>query len=173
MGHSRYGKAALVAMAYDTRFAAAFISSSGEGGAKLWRRNFGEQAGNIAGSGEYHWVAGNFLRYAGPLTVDDLPVDAHQLIALCAPRAVFISSGADGDQWTDPRGMFLAARAASPVFELLGAGGLGADEYPAVGTALTVGAIAWRQHEAGHTPGPNWPYFLEVAARAFAAVSAP
>jgi len=172
MGHSRYGKAALVAMAYDSRFAAAFVSSSGEGGAKLWRRHFGEQIGNIAGSGEYHWVAGNFLRYAGPLTVDDLPVDAHQLIALCAPRAVFVSSGDDGDQWTDPRGMFLAARAASPVFELLGAGGLGADEYPSVGTALTDGAIAWRQHSGGHTPGPNWPYFLDFAARAFASHAA-
>ncbi|MEJ2435643.1 MAG: hypothetical protein P8Y53_21790, partial [Pseudolabrys sp.] len=122
-GHSRFGKAALLAMAYDTRFAAAFVSSSGAGGAKLWRRNFGEQIGNVAGTGEYHWVAGNFLRYAGPLSAPDLPVDAHALIALCAPRPVFISSGAEGEQWVDPKGMFLAAVHAGPVYELLGARG--------------------------------------------------
>jgi len=168
-GHSRYGKAALVAMAYDPRFAAAFVSSSGEGGAKLWRRNFGEQAGNIAGSGEYHWVAGNFLKYAGPQTVADLPVDAHELIALCAPRPVFIGSGSEGDQWVDPKGMFLAAAAAGPVYELLGARGLGTDRMPPIGTALVAGDLAWRQHELGHTPGPNWPFFLDFAARHFSA----
>ncbi|HTS09894.1 MAG TPA: acetylxylan esterase, partial [Candidatus Eisenbacteria bacterium] len=74
-GHSRYGKAALVAMAFDPRFAIGYISSSGESGAKLYRRNFGEQIGNIAGTGEYHWMAGNFLKYDGPLTENDLPVD--------------------------------------------------------------------------------------------------
>jgi len=158
-----------VAMAYDSRFAAAFVSSSGEGGAKLWRRNFGEQAGNIAGSGEYHWVAGNFLKYAGPQTVADLPVDAHELIALCAPRPVFIGSGSEGDQWVDPKGMFLAAAAAGPVYELLGARGLGTDRMPPIGTALVAGDLAWRQHELGHTPGPNWPFFLDFAARHFSA----
>ena len=85
-GLSRYGKAALVAMAYDERFAIGFIGSSGEGGAKLHRRNFGELVENLTGSGEYHWMAGNFLKYGGPLTPGDLPVDAHELIALCAPR---------------------------------------------------------------------------------------
>lgn len=93
-GHSRYGKVALVAMAYDQRFAIGYISSSGEGGAKLFRHNFGEQIGNVAGTGEYHWMAGNFLKYAGPLTDNDLPVDAHELIALCAPRPVFVGAGA-------------------------------------------------------------------------------
>jgi len=166
-GHSRYGKAALVAMAYDSRIAAAFISSSGEGGAKLWRRNFGEQIGNIAGSGEYHWVAGNFLKYAGPLTANDLPVDAHELIALSAPRPVFISSGNDGDQWVDPKGMFLAAAGAGPVYELLGKRGLNTIEYPPIGTALMDGDVSYRQHDLGHTPGPNWPYFLDFAARYF------
>ena len=83
-GLSRYGKAALVTMAYDPRFAIAFVGSSGAGGAKLWRRSFGETEGNIASSGEYHWMAGNFLKYAGPLTPNDLPVDSHELIALCA-----------------------------------------------------------------------------------------
>lgn len=166
-GHSRYGKAMLVAMAFDRRIAVAFISSSGEGGAKLWRRHYGEQIGNIAGTGEYHWVAGNFLKYAGPLGADDLPVDAHQLIALCAPRPVFISSGTDGDEWTDPKGMFLAAAHASPVYELLGAKGLGTMDYPAVGTGLMDGELAWRQHPLGHTPAPNWPVFLDFAARYF------
>ena len=166
-GHSRFGKAALLAMAFDTRFAVAYISSSGEGGAKLWRRNFGEQVGNVAGSGEYHWVAGNFLRYAGPLTVDDLPVDGHALIALCAPRPVFIGAGSDGDKWVDPKGMFLAAALASPVYELLGADPLESTSFPGPGPALIRGDVAFRQHEGGHTPHPNWPYFMDFAARYF------
>src|SRR5213079_753464 len=108
-GLSRYGKAALVTMDYDQRFAIGFIGSSGEGGAKLHRRNFGELVENLAGTGEYHWMAGNSLKYAGPLTPNDLPVDSHELIALCAPRPVFISSGAvQGDGWVDAKGMFLA-----------------------------------------------------------------
>ena len=69
-GHSRYGKATIVAMAYDPRFAIAFVSSSGEGGAKLHRRNWGELVENVAAANEYHWMAGNFLKYAGPLTVE-------------------------------------------------------------------------------------------------------
>jgi hypothetical protein len=92
-GLSRYGKAALVTMAYDPRFAIGFIGSSGQGGAKLHRRNFGELVENVASSGEYHWMAGNYIKYAGPLTANDLPVDSHELIALCAPRPVFISAG--------------------------------------------------------------------------------
>jgi hypothetical protein len=84
-GHSRFGKAALVTLAFDERFATAFISSSGEGGAKLHRRNAGEIVENVASSGEYHWMAGNFIKYAGPLNWNDLPVDSHELIALCAP----------------------------------------------------------------------------------------
>jgi len=80
-GHSRYGKAAVVSMAYDRRFAIAYVSSSGEGGAKLNRRNWGEVVENVAGTGEYHWMAGNFLKYAGPLQWKDLPVDSHELIA--------------------------------------------------------------------------------------------
>ncbi|EDY80489.1 hypothetical protein VDG1235_103 [Verrucomicrobiia bacterium DG1235] len=166
-GHSRFGKTALVTMAYDERFAAGFISSSGEGGAKLWRRSFGEQIGNVAGSGEYHWMAGNFIRYAGPLTVDDLPVDAHELIALCAPRPVFISSGNNGDQWVDPKGMFLAAHHAGPVYRLLGRKPLSGDSFPAVETGLLDGDIAFRQHDGGHTPGPNWEVFLAFLERYF------
>jgi hypothetical protein len=166
-GLSRYGKAALVAMAYDERFAVAFIGSSGAGGAKLHRRDFGERVENLAGSGEYHWMAGNYLRYAGPLTANDLPVDAHELIALCAPRPVFISVGdpkVEGG-WVDARGMFMAAVAAGPVYRLLGRRDLGTSEYPATGTALIEGELAFRQHEGGHTTGPNWPAFLEFAQR--------
>ena len=159
-------KAALVAMADDPRFAIAYISSSGAGGAKLHRRNFGEIVENLAGSGEYHWMAGNYLKYAGPLTWNDLPVDAHELIALVAPRPVFIGAGAtEGDGWVDAKGMFMAAAAAGPVYELLGKRGLGTDVFPPIETALVDGDIAFRQHKEGHTPGPNWPVFLEFAAR--------
>ena len=126
-------------MAYDQRFAIGFIGSSGEGGAKLHRRNFGELVENLAGSGEYHWMAGNFLKYGGPLTPNDLPVDAHELIALCAPRPMFISYGASTGpgaegQWVDQRGSFMAAVAAGPVFRLLGKKDLGTSEFPEVET---------------------------------------
>lgn len=165
-GVSRFGKAALVAMAYDPRFAVGFIASSGAAGAKLHRRNFGEIVENVASVAEYHWMAGNYLKYAGPLTWDDLPVDSHQLIALCAPRPVFISVGSPEveGQWIDARGMFLAAVAAGPVYELLGKRGLGTTEFPPIETALVDGALAFRQHSGGHTAGPNWPTFLEWAA---------
>jgi WD40-like Beta Propeller Repeat len=166
-GLSRYGKATLVAMAYEPRLAIAFVGSSGEGGAKLSRRTFGEQVENIASSSEYHWMAGNFLKYAGPLTRNDLPVDAHELIALCAPRPVFISGGSPGVEggWVDVKGTFLAAVAAGPVYELLGKKDLGATEFPPIETALIDGDIAFRQHRAGHTTGPNWPTFLTFASR--------
>lgn len=166
-GHSRYGKAALVAMAYDKRFAIGYISSSGEAGAKLYRRNWGEQIGNIAGTGEYHWMAGNFIKYDGPLTVADLPVDAHELIALCAPRPVFISAGSKdaGDGWVDAKGMFLAEVAAGPVYKLLGKRDLGTTEFPPMETSLISGDLAFRQHSGGHTPAPNWPTFLNFASR--------
>ena len=109
-GVSRYGKAALVTMAYDTRFAVVLVGSSGEGGAKLHRRNWGEQVENLTGAGEYHWMAGNFIKYGaaeadfGSKNAGDIPVDAHQLIALCAPRPTFISYGVPekGDaRWLD------------------------------------------------------------------------
>ncbi|WP_263356853.1 glucuronyl esterase domain-containing protein [Acidicapsa ligni] len=165
-GHSRYGKAALVTMAYDSRFAIAYISSSGEGGAKLNRRNWGEIVENVAGAGEYHWMAGNFIKYAGPLHWNDLPVDAHELIALCAPRPVFIGGGAvSGDGWTDAKGMFLAAAAAGPVYKMLGKKDLGTNEFPPIETPLIDGEIAFRQHSGGHTPAPNWPTFLTFASR--------
>jgi hypothetical protein len=169
-GLSRYGKAALVAMAYDQRFAIGFIGSSGAGGAKLHRRNWGELVENLAGSGEYHWLAGNFLKYAGPLNAGDLPVDSHELIALCAPRPTFISygamsgPGAEGG-WVDQRGSFMAAVAAGPVFKLLGKRDLGTTDYPPREAGLMDGELAFREHSGGHTTGPNWPTFLTWADR--------
>ena len=173
VGHSRFGKAVLVTMAYDPRFAIAYSSSSGEGGAKLYRHIYGEQMSNLASASLYHWFCGNFLRYGGPLTPADLPVDNHELIALSAPRPVFIGGGSNngdgyaepGDAWADPKGMFLAEVAASPVYKLLGAKGLGTAEFPPVGTAIADGDLAWRQHPYGHTPAPNWLAFLDVASR--------
>jgi hypothetical protein len=174
-GVSRYGKAALVTMAFDTRFAVVLVGSSGEGGAKLHRRNFGEAVENLTGSGEYHWMAGNFLKYGaaeaafGSKNAGDLPVDAHELIALCAPRLTFISYGVPekGDaKWLDQQGSYMAAVAAGPVFRLLGAKDLGtSDDYrsekmPPVNTGMLDGQLAWRQHDGGHTDGPNWRYFI-------------
>ncbi len=164
-GLSRYGKAAIVTMAYDSRFALAFVGSSGAGGTKILRRVFGEQVENLASSGEYHWFAGNFLKYAGPLTANELPVDAHELVALCAPRPVFISCGSPNVEggWVDDKGMFLGGAYASPVYELLGKKGLGTYNLPPIETPLIDGEIAFRQHKGGHTTGPNWPTFLKYA----------
>ncbi len=114
-------------------------------------------------------MAGNFIKYAGPLTENDLPIDAHELIALAAPRPIFISAGTfeKGDGWVDPKGSFLAAVAAGPVYKLLGKNDLGTTEFPPVETALLDGDIAFRQHSGGHTPGPNWPAFITFASRYF------
>jgi len=168
-GVSRYGKAALVTMAYEPRFAIGFIGSSGMGGAALHRRRIGELLENVAGSGEYHWMAGNYIKYAGPLTANDLPVDSHELIALVAPRPLFIGAGnpAQGDAWVDPRGMFMATVAASPVYRLLGKRALDTAQFPPIETPLIDGELAYRQHAGGHTSGPNWPTFLNFAARYF------
>ena len=128
-GHSRYGKAALVALAFDERFAIGYISSSGAAGAKLHRRKFGEVIENVLAANEYHWMAGNYFKYGGDW--DALPVDSHSLIAMIAPRPVFLSAGAtDGDGWVDAKGGFLAATAAYPAYELLGKKGMpqGANE---------------------------------------------
>jgi len=176
-GLSRYGKATLVTMAYDQRFAIALVGSSGKGGAALFRRDFGEQVENLTGTGEYHWMAGNFLKYGGPLTPNDLPVDSHELIALCAPRPVFISYGATAGYpgaegtWVDQHGSFMAAVAAGQVYRLLGKKDLGVSgnyltvPMPPINTALTGGELAWRQHDGGHTDAPNWPVFLKWADR--------
>ena len=170
-GHSRYGKAALLALAYNPRMAIAFPSSSGAAGASLWRRNWGEIVENVAAPSEYHWMCGNFVKYAcDDYTWDDLPVDSHQLIAMCAPRPVFISGGAGSgggmsDQWVDARGMWMAGNMASPVYELLGSKGSGFDEYPGLEVLDSQGNVAFRQHSQGHVQTPNWPYFIEFAGR--------
>jgi hypothetical protein len=197
-GHSRTGKAALVALAYDERFLSGFISSSGQAGAKLHRRKYGELIENIAATNEYHWMAGNYLKYAGRW--DALPVDSHELIAMVAPRPVFLSAGKgpdenpDGsikmmqagdptynasrgpvelqaaninDAWVDAKGTFLAGVGAGPVYRLLGRKDLGTTEFPPRETPLVAGDIGFRQHSAGHTPGPNWPVFLDFVAKYF------
>lgn len=168
-GLSRYGKAALVAMTYDTRIAIGFIGSSGAGGTKILRRNFGEQVENLASSFEYHWFTPNFIKYAGPLTVYDLPVDAHELVALCAPRPVFISAGSLSVEggWVDAKGMFQGGSFAGSVYELLGKKGLGTNVFPPEETLLMKGEIAFRQHSGGHTVVPNWPYFIKFAEKYF------
>jgi hypothetical protein len=177
-GVSRFGKAALVTMAFDPRFYMVLVGSSGEGGAKLHRRNFGEAVENLTGSGEYHWMAGNFLKYGaaessfGSKNAGDLPVDAHMLIALCAPRLTFISYGLPerGDaNWLDQEGSFMATVAAGPVFRLLGARDLGIKQdyrtakMPPVNTGLLEGELAWRQHDGGHEDRSNMKYFIEWA----------
>jgi hypothetical protein len=174
-GVSRFGKAALVTMAFDQRFAMGLIGSSGEGGAKLHRRNFGEAVENLTGSGEYHWMAGNFLKYGaaeasfGSRNAGDLPVDSHELIALCAPRLVFISYGVPerGDaRWLDQQGSYMATVAAGPVYRLLGAKDLGdqsdyrATVMPPVNTGLLDGKLAWRQHDGGHEDRSNMKHFI-------------
>jgi len=176
MGHSRGGKAALVALVDDPRFSIGYISSSGAGGADLYRRNYGETIGNIAGPSEFHWFAGNFMRYAAiGHSANEMPIDSHEFIALVAPRPVFIGGGAfiidpqyvPGDAWQDAQGMFMAAVAASPVWDLLGAKGLGTTKFPTTDTFIESGDIAFRQHPYGHTPAPNWPYFIEFADKEF------
>lgn len=166
-GLSRYGKAAAVAMAFEPRFAVGFIGSSGKGGLAMHRRNFGERVENLTGAYAYHWMAGNYLKYGSIMTPGDLAVDSHQLVALFAPRPVFVSVGSPEveGQWIDQRGNFEAAVEAASVYELLGKRGLGTDEYPGTGPALVSGDLAWRQHEGGHTTLPNWPEFLKWADR--------
>lgn len=181
-GVSRYGKAALVTMAFEPRFAIALVASSGEGGVKPHRRDFGEAVENLASSGAYHWMAGNFLKYAaeestfGAKNAGDIPVDSHQLIALCAPRPTFISYGVPekGDaHWLDQQGSFMATVAAGPVFRLLGAKDLGVTEdyrvakMPPVNTGLLSGQLAWRQHDGGHESRTNMSSFLGWANKLF------
>jgi hypothetical protein len=177
-GVSRYGKAALVTLAFEPRFAMGLIGSSGKGGATLHRRNWGEAVESLTGSGEYHWMAGNYLKYGASdidgrsMNASDLPVDSHELIAMCAPRLTFISYGVPekGDaKWLDHEGSYMATVAAGAVFKLLGARDLGVgNDYesakmPPVNTGLLDGQLAWRQHDGGHTDAPNVKYFIQWA----------
>lgn len=179
-GVSRYGKAALVTLAFEDRFALGLVGSSGKGGATLHRRVFGEGLENLTGAGEYHWMAGNYIKYAaiesknGAGTSDMLPVDSHELIAMCAPRLVFISYGIpeQGDAlWLDQKGSYMATIVAGSVFKLLGGTDLGlSNDYlkevmPPYNTSLLDGDLAWRQHDGGHTDAPNMKYFIEWASK--------
>ncbi|MBE2216328.1 MAG: acetylxylan esterase [Opitutaceae bacterium] len=174
-GVSRYGKAALVTMAFEPRFAFVLVGSSGKGGATPLRRHFGEAVENLTSTYSYHWMAGNFLKYGaedadfGRRDARDLPVDAHQLIALCAPRLTFISYGIPekGDAlWLDAQGSYMATLAAGPVWTLLGARDLGVTEaygtavMPPPETDLLAGALAWRQHVGGHEDRSNMTHFI-------------
>jgi hypothetical protein len=187
-GHSRWGKATLLASVLDTRFAIAYVSSSGQGGAKLHRRKYGETVDNVANT-FYYWMAGNYIKYAGKW--DTMPVDSHELVALMAPRPVFFSGGNDPqknpdgtiatrvndqgqtvvvqafDAWIDPRGTFMAAVAAAPVYELLGKQGLGVKDYPALDTKVIAGDLGFHQHPGGHVSGPAWETFYAFAAKYF------
>jgi hypothetical protein len=179
-GVSRYGKAALVTMAFDERFAMGLIASSGESGTKPHRRTFGETVENQTASGAYHWMAGNFLKYGaaeagfGAKTANDIPIDSGDLIALAAPRWVFVSYGSPegGDPfWVDQHGAFMASVQAGKVWRLLGAKDLGVgDDYqhaqlPPVGQGLLDGELAWREHHGGHTDQPNTKSFIAWADR--------
>ncbi|HEX4286195.1 MAG TPA: acetylxylan esterase [Terracidiphilus sp.] len=176
-GVSRYGKAALITMAFDQRFAMVLVGSSGKGGATLLRRNWGEAVESLAGGG-YYWMAGNFMKYAaadasfGSGNPGQIPVDSNELIALCAPRPTFISYGvpAKGDaRWLDHQGSFMATMDASRVFILLGAKGLdlpgdmNTAKMPPVNEGHLDGQLAWRQHDGGHTDAPNMKWFLQWA----------
>lgn len=179
-GVSRYGKAALVTMAFDQRFAMVLVGSSGKGGATLLRRNFGEAVESLTG-GESYWMAGNFMKYGaseatfGSMNPGELPVDSNELIALCAPRLSFISYGIPekGDaKWLDHQGSFMATVDASRVFKLLGAKGLDVEgdyhtaKMPPVNDGLLDGQLAWRQDDGGHTDAPNMKYFIQWADKA-------
>ena len=165
VGHSRLGKTVLWLGAQDPRVSLVFSSCSGEMGASLARRDYGETVDDMAAN--FPWqFAGNFQKYAGHW--NDLPVDTHMLIALNAPHPVFITGGTQ-DQWADPRGEFLAEVAAGPVYRLLGKQDLGTTEFPNPDTPLLTGDLAFNYHTGRHAIMPDeWKEFLDFAARHWA-----
>ncbi len=172
-GVSRYGKATLVAMAFEPRLAIAFPGDAGSLGTKLNRRHWGQDLENSTSDNEYHWMAGNFFKWAGelvpgqylPRKIENCPVDAHSLLALCAPRPVMMDGGTTST-WCDPYGVYLTGKYATPVYELLGVKGLVMpDPKPVVDRAYIDGTVAYRVHDGGHTDAPEWPSFLEFAER--------
>lgn len=155
-GASRLGKAALWAGATDTRFAAVIACCSGEGGASISRRDFGETVANLNAHFPY-WFCTNYAKFAHH--VDQLPVDANMLLALLAPRPLLLQTG-DKDLWGDPKGEFLAAVAAGPVYRLLGKQDLGTDVWPPAGTPI-LHTLGYFMHAGGHGPLPaDWDVFL-------------
>jgi hypothetical protein len=175
-GHSRYGKASVVTMMYEPRIAVGYISSSGKGGAAPYRRVFGSTVENMSTTTEFQWQNGRFMQYAAdPLTAKDMPVDANEALALIAPRALFVSTGkymadpavAPGDGWVDGKGSFEAEVSAGAVYRLMGRAGLDSTIYPPLLTLVDGDGLAFRQHDEGHTPAPNWASFLDFAAKEF------
>jgi hypothetical protein len=161
-GHSRLGKTALWASALDERIAAVYSSCSGEMGAALARRDWGETVDDMVQNFPY-WFAANFQQWSGRW--NEMPVDAHMLIALSAPRPVFVTGGT-GDQWADPVGMFQAVVAAGPVYRLLGKKDVGATELPPLDKPLVSGDLGWHYHTGGHSATPaDWTAFLEFFAK--------
>jgi hypothetical protein len=162
MGHSRLGKTVLWAGAQDPRVAVVFSSCAGEMGSSLARRDWGETVDDMAQN--FAWqFAGNFQKWPGKW--NDMPVDAHMLIALNAPHPVFITGGTT-DQWADPKGEFLAAVAAGPVYRLLGKKDLGITELPALDTPVITGDLGWHYHTGGHSATPaDWKAFLDFASK--------
>ncbi|MBP7641780.1 MAG: acetylxylan esterase [Saprospiraceae bacterium] len=178
-GVSRYGKAALVTLAFEERFAVGLIGSSGKGGTTLHRRVWGEAVESLSG-GENYWMCGNYMRFGaeessfGKKTGCDLTVDSHDMLALCAPRLAFVSYGIPekGDaKWLDQKGSYMATIAAGSIYKLLGAKDLGVsndymkEEMPPMLTDMLDGQLAWRQHDGGHTDAPNFKHFIPWASK--------
>lgn len=165
-GASRIGKTVLWAGARDPRFAMVIASVSGEGGASLSRRNYGETIGHMVAEGRYPYqFAGNRARYAADPSTS--PVDAHMLISLIAPRPLLLQTGST-DYWSDPRGEFLAAVASEPVWKLLGARGLETATEPAAGQPI-LNTLGYFMHEGGHGVLPaDWPVYLRFMRMHFA-----